>query len=69
MKTFDYYGQSLSESDIVRIAKRIQNADTPAVLSREEQQLIDDYRLMDRKTQLKVLKFVARVLDDKSMGY
>ena len=69
MKTFDYHGQNLTESDIVRIAKRIQQADAPAVLSREEQQLIDDYRLMDRKAQLKVLKFVARVLDDKFMGY
>ena len=69
MKTFDYYGQSLSESDIVRIAKRIQNADTPAVLSREEQQLIDDYRLMDRKTQIKVLGYVARLIDARFMEY
>ena len=69
MKTFDYYGQNLTESDIVRIAKRIQNADTPAVLSREEQQLIDDYRLMDRKTQIKVLGYVARLIDARFMEY
>ena len=62
---YKYGNYELQESDIVKIAKRIQNSTAPAVLSPEEQGLIDDYRLMDRKSQLKVLKYVARLLDAK----
>ena len=63
-----YNGMELSEADVIRIAKRVQNTSEPAVLSVEEQGLINDYRLMDRKSQMKVLRFVAKILDNKFMG-
>ena len=68
MMKFDYGPYQLSETDILKITKRIQNSQAPAVLSREEQELINDYRLMDRKSQMKVLRFVATILDNKFMG-
>lgn len=65
---YNYAGKDLSEADIIRISKRLQNASEPAVLSVEEQGLINDYRLMDRKSQMKVLRFIAKILDNKFMG-
>lgn len=65
MKNFNYYGQELSEADVVRIAKRIQETTNPSVLTREEQELIDDYRLLSRKAQFKVLGLVAKLFDAK----
>ena len=63
-----YNGMDLSEADVIRIAKRVRNGSEPAVLSVEEQGLINDYRLLDRRSQMKVLKFIAKILDNKFMG-
>ena len=65
MMKFDYGSYQLSETDILKITKRIQNSQAPAVLSREEQGLIDDYRLLSRKQQLRILKIIANALDAK----
>lgn len=65
-------GLSLSESDIARIAQRVaqinQEAKTSPVLNMSEQQLIEEYRLLNSAGRLRVQRLIDMLLDNKFNG-
>ena len=65
-------GLSLSEADISRIAEKVaqlnRDAKTTPVLNSSEQQLIEEYRLLNSAGRLRVQRLISVLLDNKFNG-
>ena len=65
-------GLSLSEADISRIAEKVAqlnlDAKTTPVLNSSEQQLIEEYRLLNSAGRLRVQRLISVLLDNKFNG-
>lgn len=63
---------SLSEADISRIAEQVaqlnRDAKTTPVLNSSEQQLIEEYRLLNSAGRLRVQRLISVLLDNKFNG-
>ena len=62
---FDYNGQELSESEVARIAQEVLRHENPANLSPEEQNLVDDYRMLTPKQRKKLQAYIDRLMDER----
>lgn len=62
-------GLTLSEADLSEIARRVANynndAKTSPVLNKSEQQLIEEYRLLNGAGRIRVQRLIAQLLDAK----
>lgn len=62
-------GLSLSEADITRIAERVAQMNTDAktspVLNSNEQQLIEEYRMLSTAGRIRVQRLIGVLLDNK----
>lgn len=62
-------GLSLSEADITRIAERVAQMNTDAktspVLNSNEQQLIEEYRMLSTAGRIRVQRLISVLLDNK----
>lgn len=63
--TFDYNGKELSESDVLRIANEVARRENPAALSPEEQNLVDDYRMLTPKQRKKLKAYLDHLMDER----
>ena len=63
---------SLSEQDVTRIAEKVaqmsRDAKTSPVLNQSEQQLVEEYRLLNSAGRIRVQRLIDQLLDNKFSG-
>ena len=63
---------SLSEQDVTRIAEKVaqmsRDAKTSPILNQSEQQLVEEYRLLNSAGRIRVQRLIDQLLDNKFSG-
>ena len=63
---------SLSEQDVTRIAEKVaqmnRDAKTSPILNQSEQQLVEEYRLLNSTGRIRVQRLIDQLLDNKFSG-